>query len=50
MAGISRSATLVIAYLMKYMNMPMTQAFTSISAKRRKVSYNLCRSILILGL
>ena len=44
MAGISRSATLVIAYLMKYMNMTMQQAFSTISNKRRKVSILLSRS------
>lgn len=44
MAGISRSATLVIAYLMKYMNMTMQQAFSTISSKRRKVSLFLFRS------
>ena len=40
MAGISRSATLVIAYLMKYMGMSMQQAFTTISTKRRKINPN----------
>lgn len=37
MAGISRSATLVIAYLMKCMAVPFPQAMTMIVAKRRKV-------------
>ena len=41
MAGISRSATLVLAYLMKYMGIPLQQAFAMITSKRRKVLFHL---------
>jgi len=37
MAGISRSATLVMAYLMKYLGMSLKEAFSTISSRRSKV-------------
>lgn len=33
-AGVSRSATLVLAYLMKYMNMPLKDAYEFVRAAR----------------
>lgn len=46
MAGISRSATLVIAYLMKYHQLPLQQAFSLITRRRDKVNFMALRSIL----
>jgi len=37
MAGVSRSVTLVIAYLIKHKNMSFQQAFKTVQSKRRKV-------------
>lgn len=41
MAGISRSATLVIAYLMQYYGLPMQQAYQFVKDKRPTSSPNL---------
>lgn len=50
MAGISRSATLVLAYLMKYTGVTLKKAFSLISAKRPRVTPKLLRSTPILDL
>ena len=41
MAGISRSVTLVIAYLMQYYGLPMQQAYQFVKDKRSAISPNL---------
>eukprot|EP00731_Ephydatia_muelleri_P025039 Em0017g122a len=41
MAGISRSVTLVIAYLMQYYRLPMQQAYQFVKDKRPAISPNL---------
>ncbi|XP_054758920.2 dual specificity protein phosphatase 10-like [Lytechinus pictus] len=40
-AGISRSSTVVIAYVMKHMNQPMTQAYQFVKSKRPIIAPNL---------
>jgi protein-tyrosine phosphatase len=45
MAGISRSVTLVIAYLMKHLGMGFKQALSMVQSKRKKVKVTLNRSI-----
>lgn len=47
MAGISRSVTLVLAYLMKHHNMTYDQAFQTVRRKRKIVLIYLLRSIQI---
>jgi len=37
MAGVSRSATLVIAYLMSSLNVSLNEAFTMVKSKRKIV-------------
>lgn len=39
-AGISRSATIVIAYIMKYYNLTLEQAFISVRNKRNQICPN----------
>ena len=46
MAGISRSVSLVLAYLMKYHQMPLKEAFNGVRRKRRIVFLRLHRSTL----
>ena len=50
MAGVSRSATLVMAYLMKYLNMSYREAHKAIQTNRKRVKLYLVRSILTLAL
>lgn len=45
MAGISRSVTLVLAYLMKHHKMTYDQAFNAVRRKRKIVYIYLLRSI-----
>jgi protein-tyrosine phosphatase len=44
MAGISRSVTLVLAYLIKYLKMSYQEAFHAVQRKRNKVRYISFRS------
>jgi protein-tyrosine phosphatase len=44
MAGVSRSVTLVLAYLMKHMGMNYHQAYSLVQRNRNKVNLLSCRS------
>ena len=46
--GISRSSTMVIAFLMRYKNMPLTDAHKLVKAQRPKVRFNFVVEIGIL--
>ena len=45
-AGTSRSAVFVMAYLMKHMGLTLEDAYLEVKSRRKVVSLSLCRSTL----
>ncbi len=50
LAGVSRSVSLVLAYLIKHKNMSYEVAYQTVKSKRKIVKFNLFRSIQMMAL